>query len=350
MGHSLGVGIIGCGGAANDLCAAISRVPEVAVAAAQDRMPEHATGLVQNHGGVIRPTIDSLIEDAGVDVVYVALPHNLLATTAQKALLAGKHVLVEKPMALDVPALVELRDMASARGLVAGVNFELRSSAAVLKARDLVEAGAIGDITAIRIRTVIDKTDSYWLSGPRGAVVDSWRSRRESAGGGVVLMNSIHQIDLVRHITGLSFRRASAEVATLAAPVDVEDTASASLMMSNGAIATLAAAAHSPGAADEEVIEIEGTRGRLNLPDAYGVGPLRFYVREDWKDYAARTWHVVPGRQDDCQSVFLSEYVRAILDGGPPPAGPEDAIAALATVQAIYRSSMTGSRIAVVDA
>jgi predicted dehydrogenase len=123
------------------------------------------------------------------------------------------------------------------------VFFELREAAAMVSAKQLVSGGAIGEVRALRIQTVINKPQNYWASGPSGYTVDNWRARMEQAGGGVVLMNSIHQLDGVRHITGLDVLRVCGDVGTLVASVEVEDTGSATLRYSNGAIGTLAASA-----------------------------------------------------------------------------------------------------------
>jgi predicted dehydrogenase len=284
----LGIGIVGCGGAAEDMAAAIEQLPETYVAAAYDTLPERARTLALAHHGRAHGAFDDLLADETVDAVYVALPHHLLAPAASAALAAGKHVLVEKPMALDVETARDLERLAAEQGLLIVPVLELRTSAVAREARRLVTGGAIGEVTSVRIRTVIDKPATYWHSRPRGLVNDSWRARRAEAGGGVVLMNSIHQLDLVRHVTGHSFVRASAEVATLHADVEVEDSAAAVLRLSNGGIASLAAAAHSPGATDEEQVEIDGTEGRIDLLDPSGNrGALRVFLRRRWEELPA---------------------------------------------------------------
>jgi UDP-N-acetyl-2-amino-2-deoxyglucuronate dehydrogenase len=219
---------------------------------------------------------------------------------------------------------------------------ELRTSAVAREARRLVTGGAIGEVTSVRIRTVIDKPATYWQSGPRGLVNDSWRARRAEAGGGVVLMNSIHQLDLVRHVTGHSFVRASAEVATLHADVEVEDSAAAVLRLSNGGIASLAAAAHSPGATDEEQVEIDGTEGRIALPDPSGRGALRIFLRRPWEELPAGRRLDLDIGETDTYLELLRGFVLALTENKPPPVTVHDATQALATVLAIYESSATG--------
>jgi UDP-N-acetyl-2-amino-2-deoxyglucuronate dehydrogenase len=341
----LGCGIVGCGGAAADMCRAIQQLPETYVAAVFDRVEERAADFASRYRDAVHHrSLDELLEDTAVDVVYVALPHWLLASTSERALESGKHVLVEKPMALSVEAVRSLERLAVERERTIAPVFELRMSAVAREARRLVVAGAIGPVKAVRIQTLIDKPDAYWRSGPRGLVPDNWRSRRAEAGGGVVLMNSIHQLDLARYVAGVTFVRAAAEAVTLYADVEVEDYAAAVLGLSNGGVGSLVAAAHSPGATGEERLEVDGSAGQLKLPDPTGpdVSHLRVFLRRPWEDLAADRWLDLDLGETDTYAELLRGFVRAIEEGTTPPATTEDAAAALATVLAIYESSETG--------
>lgn len=340
----IGIGIIGCGGAAVDLCRAIDAVPDAKLVAAHDRSERAAEQMAAPRKATVHRELTTLLADPAVAVVYIALPHDLLAPTAELALRAGRDVLVEKPAALDVASAHRLGALAGETGRAVGVVFELREVAAIREARRLIRAGAIGDVVNIRIRTVIDKPAAYWRSGPSGLMHDGWRAQRLRAGGGIVLMNTIHQLDLVRHVTGQEFVRATAEVANLVAgaEVEVEDAAGAVLRLSNGGLASVTASAHSPGAELEERIEMDGTKGRLDLPDPYGHGPLRLFVRRPWKGFEANRWTEIGPSWRDPHTEMLRKFLRAVRRGAPVPVGPLDAAAALGAVLAIYRSAASG--------
>jgi UDP-N-acetyl-2-amino-2-deoxyglucuronate dehydrogenase len=342
----LGVGIVGCGWAATDMARAIDALPTAVIAAAHDVNQDTAARLTARHGGALHTSLDDLLADQAVDVVYVAVPHHLLARTAHRVLSAGRHALVEKPMGIDEASVSALRYLAADRALALGVVFELRETGAVRQARQLVRAGAIGPVRAVRIRTIIDKPMTYWQSAPDRDAFDSWRAQRAKAGGGVVLANAIHQIDAVRYITGLSFVRAMAEVATSTAPVEVEDSAAAALRLSNGAIASLVAAAHSPGTTLGENIEIDGELGRLDL-NPYGQGQVRLYLRQSWEGFPASEWIDLDPTSIDSHLELVRAFVQAVLTGSAPTATGEDAAAALATVLAIYRSAESGRAVEV---
>ena len=335
-------GLVGCGGAAVDLAAAIDKVPDARIAAAFDRRIDNAKDLAGSRGATVHDDLDALLSDDAVDIVYIGLPHDVLAPTATKAIDAGRHVLVEKPMALTVEAIRELERAAAARGVLAGVVFETRHVAAIGAARDLIRSGAIGSVRAIRIQTVIDKPARYWQSGATGRVADDWRAHRERAGGGVLLMNSIHQLDVVRWLTGREFVRATGDVALAGDGIDVEDRASATLRLDDDTIVSLTATASSPGATDQERIEIDGTHGRLDLPDPYSDDPAQLYLGHIWEGLASGRWHPIDPEPVDPYVPFVEAVTAAVSGRTAMPATTRDAAAALATVLAVYESAATG--------
>lgn len=339
-----GIGVVGCGVAAVDICRAIDALPGARLAAAHDRVEALAVDLAAPRGAAVYASLEGLLADPVVEVVYVGLPHDLLAPVAARAIATGHHVYVEKPAGLDAASIERLGALAAARGVILGVVFEFRAAAAVREARRLVAGGAIGEVRGVRIRTIIDKPATYWRTGPCDRIADDWRSRKARAGGGVVLMNAIHQLDIVRFVTGLPVVRVVADVATLAAPagVEVEDTGAAVLRLGNGALASLTATAHSPGAEREERIEIDGALGRLDLPDPYGPGALRLFLRQPWDDLPAGTWLERAADGIDEHVASLAALLDAVRTGSTPLATGVDAAAALATVTAIYESAAAG--------
>jgi predicted dehydrogenase len=226
----------------------------------------------------------------------------------------------------------------------------------VVEAARLVRGGAIGRVRAIRIRTLIDKPASYWASGPTGSVADPWRSSLRRSGGGVVLMNTIHQLDLVRLIAGRDPRRVAGLTSSATPGVEVEDAAVAVIDYGNGTIGSVVAAAHAPGYRDAETIEIDGDRGAIRLGDPYAESPwLESFARPDPADPARRDpddparghrdrgrWIRSTPAPIDPWAAAVASFVDALRTGRNPEPGIDDAEVALATVLAIYRSARTG--------
>jgi predicted dehydrogenase len=326
----VGLGVIGCGWAASEIARVSKDLPQLRIVAAMDTDAGRAAAFGAETGATVHASVEALLADTAVTACYVGLPHALLAPTVEKALAAGKHVLCEKPLALDAAEARRLGALADAKGLKLCVFYELRRAGTVELAKRLLSEGAIGEPRLIRIRTVIDKKLAYW--GQPGAL--NWRASKAMAGGGVLMMNSVHQLDTLRYISGLEVVRVSGEVDTFTAPGEVEDAVSATLRLSNGALVNLTAAAHSPGAVREETIEIDGTAGRLDLPDPFGDGPVRVYRNG--------AWEIIEVARPDSHALMLADFLAAVTDGRPVPAGAGDAAAALEVVNGIYRSAAEG--------
>jgi len=157
---SAGWGIIGCGWAAGDMCRAIAALEDARIAAVFDVDDARAGEYGRIYDARRSDSLDDLLADRDVDIAYIGLPHHLLAPTAVRALAAGKHVLVEKPMGLTPAEIRSLEQLAGEHRLTAAPVFELRAQPVFGDARRLVAAGAIGDVKSVRIRTLIDKPQS----------------------------------------------------------------------------------------------------------------------------------------------------------------------------------------------
>jgi UDP-N-acetyl-2-amino-2-deoxyglucuronate dehydrogenase len=333
-------GIIGCGGAAVPVGEAISASPLACLAMVHDVDLSLARAFGESRRVPFTDDVNTLLGDPRVQAVYIGVPHDLLAPLARRALEAGKHVLVEKPMALTLADADALIALAEAQHLALGVFYELRYAAPFVQARELIRAGAIGRIIGVRIQTLIDKPESYWRSGLSGRSVNPWRGQKARAGGGVVLMNTSHQFDAIAHLTGLEVVSVSAEVGTLAARVEVEDTGAACLRYDNGAIGSLFAGAHLPGVEDGERFDIYGTDGQLRLPDPYGNGSASVFLRREWGEFPAGEWRTLPVAAAPAYTRAVEDFARAVQEGRLAPIGGRDARRVLEVVLAIYQSAL----------
>jgi predicted dehydrogenase len=331
--------VIGCGSAAVPVCEALHHSEAAELAAACDINASLAREIGERYQVPFTTDIAQVLADVGIDAVYIALPHRLLAPIARRALLAGKHTLVEKPMALTLGDADGLAALAQERRLGLGVFFELRYTPSFRQARALIGAGAIGRVIGMHIQTLIDKPAHYWQAGYMNRSSSPWRGQAALAGGGVVLMNSSHQLDAVGYITGLEITSVAAEIGTLIAPVEVEDTAAATLRFDNGAIGSLIAGAHMPGVAQAERCDIFGTEGQLRLADPYHASTAELYLRRPWEGFAPDQWHALAGDCVNCYRAAVDDFAFAVQRGLPPPIPARDARRVLAAVLAMYQSA-----------
>lgn len=339
-GSKLRLGVIGCGTAAVPVCAAIAASHTAELTVVQDADPTMSRDMAARHGARRAETVEQVLGDPDVEAVYIAVPHHVLASLAMQALAADKHVLVEKPMAIrldDADALIALADE---RRRTLDVFFQMRAIDPYEQARTLVQAGALGTVIGVRIQTLIDKRLDYWQVGYAGRSTQPWRAEKDRAGGGVVLMNTSHALDAVQHVTGLDVVDVSAELATLVADVEVEDTAAATLRFSNGAVGSLFAGAHVAGAERAERIDLYGTLGQIQLPYPYDYDPLRLYLREPLEGLSAGQWHTLPRARTDVYAKAVESFARTVRSGEPTTAGARNARQTLATVLSIYQSAV----------
>ena len=332
-------GIVGCGTASIPVCEAIVASPLTELAAVHDVNEALADDLQQRFQVKKAKTLDELLTDPMVDALYIAVPHYLLAPLTYQTLEAGKHALTEKPLAISLDEVDSLIALADRQKLMLGVFFEMRYAPAHALARALVQEGAIGNIVGVQIQTLIDKPLTYWQSGYMGRSINPWRGIKNQAGGGVVLMNTSHLLDALIYVTGLTISSVSAEIGTLVSNVEVEDLATATLRFNNGAIGSLIAGAHIPGAHGEECCCIYGTEGQIRLPDPYESDPMQIYLKRTWAEYAAEEWHSIPTKPVPVYQRAVEEFAHAVQTKGCAPISAQDARQVLAVVMAIYQSA-----------
>lgn len=332
-------GIVGCGSAAVPVCEAVSASSLATLTKLYDVDPNLSRDLGAQYGVSYAGRLDELLHDSEVEAVYIAVPHDQLYPLARQVLEAGKHALVEKPLALTLEQADGLIALADKRQLALGVFYELRHTTAYGQARELIRVGAIGQIIGVRIQTLIDKPAAYWQVGYSGRSASPWRGQKARAGGGVVIMNVSHQLDAIRYLTGLEVASVSAEVGTLTASVEVEDLAAATLRYDNGAIGSLFAGAHLAGSMGSERLDIFGAQGQLRLPDPYGDGPLQVFLRQGWGNIPANHWHTLPTVRISAYAGAVEAFAQAVQLGKPAPTNGEDARRTLATVLAIYQAA-----------
>ncbi|HKC74473.1 MAG TPA: Gfo/Idh/MocA family oxidoreductase [Chloroflexota bacterium] len=137
--------------------------------------------------------------------VYIAVPHDLHAPLTIQAAQAGKHVLCEKPIAATLADADRMIAACERADVFLSVAFDAQIMPAMQKVRDLIATGAIGEVIGTRIVALIDKHASYWSSGWTGRVTAAWRISKEKAGGGVLIMKCMHDVNThgaLRHRPG----------------------------------------------------------------------------------------------------------------------------------------------------
>jgi predicted dehydrogenase len=343
--EQLRIGMIGCGEIAMKTAAAIAESDYARHVMVMDARAELAQDLGERYGVPWTDRAEVLLANPEVDAIYIAVPHHLHAPLTIQAAEAGKHILVEKPIALSLADAEAMIAAARANGVWLSVNFHAQVDPLCQAARDLVAQGAIGAVTGTRIVFRGDKPASYWTSGYSGRVATDWRVQKATAGGGVLIMNIIHDLNTMRFITGNEVVRIAAEYGTYDTPVEVEDFIAATYRYDNGAIGTIEAGSAIRGRDPlHDVDRIYGTAGQILLSE-----PMRVFSTAGTAEIPAGEWYelpLVPLTAAEQQLAMVDGFARPLVHGEPPTVSAEDGVAALATVLAAYQSGAEGRTIA----
>ena len=237
---SLGVALLGCGDIGVDNAAAVVAAPNARLVACYDPDPALAAAVADRFGTTAATSAEALLALRDVQAVFIAVPHHLHTPLAIQAAEAGRHVIVEKPLARTLAEAEELAAAVRRAGVTGTVCFPQRFEPHVEHARRLVSEGALGEVTGALAVYFADKAASYWVGGYSGRSVSGWRGSRELSGGGVLMMNFPHLIDVIRAVARIEVLEVSALTAS-SEGLEVEDTVSVSARYDNGAVGSSSA-------------------------------------------------------------------------------------------------------------
>jgi predicted dehydrogenase len=271
--------------------------------------------------------LSAALADPAVEMAIVATPPNTHAQIARQCLDSGKHTLVEKPLEVSLEKAEELVVYAARSGLRFGVVLQHRFRPGAVKLQQLVADGALGDIQAGLVRVPWWRPQAYYDEVGRGTLARD--------GGGVLLTQAIHAIDLFRVLAGPCAVTASRVSTTALHAMETEDHAAALLTLGNGAPGILTATtAMYPGFS--EVIELIGTRGTAALDG--GALKVRFLTGEEIEvesDGRSGGGASIMDFPNAAHRALLEDFVSAIKEGRAPAVTGEDALATHRLINAV---------------
>jgi 2-desacetyl-2-hydroxyethyl bacteriochlorophyllide A dehydrogenase len=335
---NLRVGLLGCGDIGVQNAAAIEVAPNVTLAACYDPVVALAEDVARAYGAEVAATSEALLANDRVDAILLSLPHHLHGPLGEEAAAAGKHVVVEKPLANSLEVAVKLVRAAEREGVVLSVCFPHRYQPETVVARRLIEAGALGELAGVLLNFFMDKPSSYWVGGFSGRAHSEWRSSRAQAGGGVLIMNLSHYLDLVRYLTGVEAEVVTGRTQAGDATAEVEDACSVSVTYANGAVGSLLGAAAVRGSEPRSELRLWGTEGHIALepdPLVYTLRALDRLRTNRWQTFGR-----LPAA--NIRAIYFSRLATAIHRGESPDIDGADGLAVQAFIEAAYRSSESG--------
>jgi len=327
----MNVGIVGCGIIGGKRAKALAPHRLVAVA---DANPRRAEQLASEHPGCAAESHwEPVVSRSDVDIVIVATTNDMLAPITDAAVKRGKHVLVEKPAARSAaelePVVEAARDAFRDSGVVVKVGFNHRFHPALRKAYEIFQSGTLGPLMFVRGR---------YGQGGRLGMEKEWRGNRRIAGGGEMLDQGVHLIDLSRWFLG-DFAEVSGHLARFFWDWEVEDNGFALLKTQTGQVAWL----HASCTEWKNLfsLEIYGKVGQLHvegLGGSYGVERLSYYQMLPQMGPPETTVWEYPAEDRSWQEEW-AHFIDCIEQRKMPTGNLEDALASLRVVDALYRTS-----------
>ena len=347
MGNDLGIAIVGAGIVARYHAQAIAQAAGARLVAVSRSDAAKAAEASAEFGVPCETSVAALLARPDVDAVAICTPSGQHAEHAIAALRAGKHVLVEKPMALtlaDADAMIAAAREAKVR---LGVAFQRRTEPAYQAVRGAIGEGALGSLVMGAAAVPYFRSQDYYRSA-------AWRGTWALDGGGALMNQGIHLADLLLWFMG-EVVEVTARADTLAHPIEVEDNLACTLAFRNGALGAIyATTAAAPGFPHR--VEVYGTEGGVQIE---GEALVRWNARTPAPQglasvesgaAAAGSGASPTGIAVTGHARLMADFVAAVREDRPPLVGGEEGRRSLALVLAIYESARTGHAVRLVDA
>lgn len=325
------IAIYGCGTIAEVHAKAISEIPEAELFAVCDLNTKAAEAFAERHGTRTFADLDEMLLCDEVDAVSICTPNGTHAPLATRALLSGKHVILEKPMAISVVECDTIIDAARKSGRKITVISQMRTSPDVLRAKEIIDSGALGKIILSELNMRYFRPAEYFKG--------SWRGTKKMDGGGALMNQGVHGVDLLSYLMGEA-KCVNSIVRTLFHDIEVEDAAVASVEFECGALGVITASTATHPGFDRE-IKIYGTRGALELREDKLVRLIT-----DGKEHPCEKFVSVGGAKSNLLLDFaghkrqISSFLSAIRGEDVTYVNEHDGRRAVSLIERIYKNSI----------
>ena len=340
------IGIIGAGNISDTHALAAREIDGIEITAVYGHNRDKAARLAGLYGGAVYEDIETFLEHKPMDMVMIGSPSGLHAEQGIAAARRGLHVLVEKPIDTTIARTDLLIAECDRAGVKLGVFFQDRAAPDIARLKQLVDAGRLGKPILVSGRV-------KWYRPPEYYRDSRWRGVFALDGGGALMNQGVHTVDLLLWLMG-DVTRVNAKAITALHDIEVEDTVVATMEFASGAIGTLEATTSVyPGYPRR--IELTGSEGTIIVEDSQIVAAD---LRNPGEDLAsiqrgarneaeiARSTSPVVSDVSGHKKV-LADFLKAIETGGKPMCDGYEGRRSVELVLAIYESSQTGEPVMV---
>lgn len=347
--QTIRIGVIGAGNIGRAHTRQFSTMAGVEVHGVTDAIPQAAQAVQTDFSlPMLYSSPDAMLADPAIDAVIIGVPNRWHAPLAIQALQAGKHVLLEKPMAIDSAAAKDIVRAHRASGCTLMMSHQMRWLWGVQAVKDQINKGALGNIYAAK---------SGWFRRKGIPGWGTWFTRKEDAGGGPLIDIGVHMLDLALYLMGsprpvsvfgstyAEFGPKKRGIGTWGTPdwsgrYDVEDLAMALIKMDNGSTLTLDVSwAVNMDTDSQPFVHIMGADGGASI-----IGSRARLVTEHF-DRAMETDITVPASDEGERARMSRHFIGCIRSGGEPITSGMSGLTNNLILDAIYQSSQTGREV-----
>jgi len=341
--QEIGIALIGAGNIASLQARAIAEVPHARLRVVCAARPERAQQLAAAYGAKWTTVLQEAVARDDVQLVSVCTPSGAHLEPAIAAARAGKHVLVEKPLEITLARVDRIIEVCRQAGVLLGCVFQSRFKEGVRRTREALTAGRLGRLTLADAYVKWYRPASYYAQG-------GWRGTWALDGGGALMNQSIHTVDLLQYLAG-PVVSVYARVSTLVHAIEAEDTAVAVLSFANGALGVIEGTTTAyPGLPAR--IELHGDRGTIVLTEGQvtrwdvdgATDEERAQVMGGTLEGTGAADPLAIGHEGHRRQI--ADMVDAILTGRPPLIDGAEGRKAVEIIRAIYRSAQTDRPVA----
>jgi len=333
MAEKVRLAFVGLGWWSNMLAEAASTSDRISIAACMSRSLEKREAFVNKFGGTARDTFDSVLEDTAIDAIVLTTPNSLHVSQCLAAADHGKHIFIEKPMALTVADCQRMIAATDKAGVVLANGLNKRRMPAFRKAHEIIKAGGVGTVVLAEANSSSD----YGMA----MTPEKWRWSRAESPGGPLTTQTIHHADVLNYWIGAP-KRVTGFSRKVCGPMEADDVVNACLEFESGALGYLAGTFISP---TRKYFNLFGTEGLIFIDEDTGT---LFYKKKGASAFeTVGTWGATQtpiSLQEE-----LHEFACCIQDGTQPEVSGREGMAAVAVIEAIVRSSDTGSAVLLAD-
>lgn len=277
-----------------------------------------------------------------IDAIYLAVPHALHAPLAVESIRAGKHVMIEKPLATNINDAKMILDESKKAKVKVGVAMAMRFDGRVELTKKLIEDGVIGSITNTRAHAIGYKDKNYWSNGVGGeAKRSAWRAYKGMAGGGILIMNAVHNLDAMYYMTGLKPVEVMSMGGSFNVPAAVENAISVLIRYDkNNSYGVCEAMSSAFGASHtDDSTAIYGTKGTIKFSE---LG-IDLFTSNDSSGYETNKWVNLAVENVDIRAALMDDFALAIINGTSPRINAEEGLLIVDMICSAYKSLESGS-------